>query len=213
MASVASVRIEQAPPGERVGSFRFFIADRRWEWSDEVARMYGYEPGSVVPTTELMLSHKHGDDKPGVAALIENVIRDGQPFSSRHRIIDTAGRTRVVVVVGDRLLDGTGQVIGTGGFYVDVTDAFESDVQHRLTRAVRDLAARRAVIEQAKGILMYVYNLSADRALDLLRWRAQTTNSKLRDLCEQFVCEITRRDMAPDLLRREVHRVLLTAHM
>jgi hypothetical protein len=40
-----------------VGAFRFWFVGQRWEWSDEVALMHGYEPGSVVPTTELLLSH------------------------------------------------------------------------------------------------------------------------------------------------------------
>jgi hypothetical protein len=46
-----------------VGAFRFWFVGQRWEWSDEVARMHGYEPGAVVPTTKLLLSHKHPDDR------------------------------------------------------------------------------------------------------------------------------------------------------
>ena len=64
--------------------------------------MHGYEPGTVAPTTELALSHKHPDDKPTVAELIEEVRKHGVPFSSRRRIIDTRGNVHVVVVVGDR---------------------------------------------------------------------------------------------------------------
>lgn len=74
--------VEPPPPGETVGSFRFLLADQRWEWSAEVARMHGYEPGNVVPTTELVLAHKHPDDKPDVAVLIERVIREGQPSAA-----------------------------------------------------------------------------------------------------------------------------------
>ena len=47
---------------QRVGSFRFFFEDQRWEWSPQVQRMHGYEPGTVEPTTEPVLSHKHPDD-------------------------------------------------------------------------------------------------------------------------------------------------------
>lgn len=108
--------VQPLPSGETVGSFRFLLVDQRWEWSAEVARMHGYEPRDVVPTTELILAHKHPDDKPEVATLIERVIRDGHPFSSRHRIIDTKGSVHHVVVVGDRLLDETAEVIGTVGF-------------------------------------------------------------------------------------------------
>jgi ANTAR domain len=43
------------------------------------------------------------------------------------------------------------------------------------------------VIEQAKGMLMLVYGLDEDAAFDLLRWRSQSTNVKLRLLAEQIV--------------------------
>ena len=68
------------------------------------------------------MSHKHPDDAPSVAALIEEVTRHGRPFSSRHRIIDTAGRVRVVVVVGDLIRDHDGNTSSARqGFYVDIT--------------------------------------------------------------------------------------------
>ncbi|OBB43713.1 hypothetical protein A5748_28365 [Nocardia sp. 852002-51244_SCH5132740] len=87
----------------RVGSFRFWFATRRWEWSEEVYRMHGYTPGSVVPTTELLLSHKHPDDRDDVAARIARAVDLGESFSSRHRFIDTAGQVHHVMVVADRL--------------------------------------------------------------------------------------------------------------
>ena len=61
--------------------------------------------------------------------MIEDVRRHGRAFSSRHRIIDTAGRVRVVVVVGDLMRDHDGRVLGTEGFYVDITHDYESDVR------------------------------------------------------------------------------------
>jgi hypothetical protein len=76
---------------ERVGWFRFYFADQRWEWSPQVERMHGYEPGTAEPTTELVLSHKHPDDYGQIAATLEQIIRMSQPFSARHRIIDVHG--------------------------------------------------------------------------------------------------------------------------
>ena len=76
----------------KVGSFRFWFLGQRWEWSDEVALMHGYEPGSVVPTTELLLSHKHPDDRAHVQDLLDYALHSGGSFSSRHRFVDTAGR-------------------------------------------------------------------------------------------------------------------------
>src|SRR5690242_21743972 len=65
------------------GAFRFFFVGQRWEWSDEVARMHGYEPGTVVPTTELLLSHKHPDDRQHVQDLLDHALHHGGSFSSR----------------------------------------------------------------------------------------------------------------------------------
>ena len=140
---------------QRVGRFRFYVDGQRWEWSENVERLHGYEPGTVTPTTELLLSHKHPDDRPQVAAVLEKVA-DGEPFSSRHRIIDTAGRTHWVIVIGDRMLDDAGKVIGTSGFYVDYTDTMQSDI----SAAVSKVAEARAEIEQAKGLLMAAYGIS-----------------------------------------------------
>jgi PAS domain S-box-containing protein len=165
---------------QRVGSFRFFLDGHRWEWSDTVAAMHGYAPGRVTPTTELLLSHKHPDDHPQVAAIFEKMITTGQPFSSRHRILDTDEQVHHVIVVGDRMLGEDGEVTGTSGFYIDVTDLRAQDRRAMTDEIVAELEESRAVIEQAKGMLMFAYTISADRAFDILTWRSQQTNTKRR---------------------------------
>jgi PAS fold len=115
--------VEQALAGgdpQRVGWFRFYFADERWEWSPQVERMHGYEAGSVQPTTDVVLSHKHPEDYGQVAATLDEIRRTSGAFSTRHRILDTRGTVHHVVVVGDQLYDDSGAVVGTHGFYVDV---------------------------------------------------------------------------------------------
>lgn len=188
---------------QRVGRFRFFIADQRWEWSETIERMHGYEPNTVTPTTELLLSHKHPDDRQQVAAVLERVM-SGEPFSSRHRIVDTAGRTHWVIVIGDRMVDEAGNVVGTSGFYVDYTETMQSDI----SAAVSKVAEGRAQIEQAKGLLMAAYGISADRAFDILVWRSQETNIKVRELARRFVAEMA--GGLPADTRAQVDHALLT---
>ena len=112
-----------------VGAFRLCFVGQHWEWSDEVARMYGYEPGSVVPTTELLLSHKHPDDRQHVQDLLDRALHFKSSFSSRHRFIDTAGKEHDAIVVADRMSDETGAVVGTAGYYIDLTATFVSTRQ------------------------------------------------------------------------------------
>jgi PAS domain S-box-containing protein len=195
--------------GDGVGSFRYIRADDRWEWSDAVARMHGYEPGQVQPTTALMLSHKHPDDAATVASLIELVHGQGQPFSSRHRIVDTHGAIHPVLVIGDRLMAPDGTVVGTQGFYVDLSDMGD---RTSVDAAIADFTTHRTLIEQAKGILMMTYSISADRAFDILVWRSQETNTKLRTLVAQVIADFTTQLKVPAHVREGADHLLLTAH-
>lgn len=186
---------------QRVGRFRFFVDGERWEWSDNVARIHGYEPGAVEPTTELLLQHKHPEDRPQVAKVLDRVRR-GEPFSSRHRIVDTGGHVHWVIVVGDRMPDD----VGTVGFYIDVTEVVQSDV----SAVVSEVAESRAVIEQAKGVLMVAYGISADRAFDLLVWRSQETNIKLREIATSFLAALSD-SFSPDWVSLVDHALLTVA--
>lgn len=181
--------VDDAPanPTPHAGSFRYLAASDTWEWSDEVALMHGYQPGTVTPTTELMLAHKHPDDRTTVAELIENVRRHGAVFSSRHRIVDTAGRTRQVVVVADRIVGPDGAHAGTVGFYVDITDGFQADIQQEITAELALITQRRAAINQAIGMLMLRYALNPEQAFRVLTTLSQNANVKLRDLAERVV--------------------------
>jgi hypothetical protein len=199
---------------ERVGWFRFYFDDQRWEWSPEVHKMHGYLPGAVCPTTALVLSHKHPDDYRQIADTLEEIRRTRRAFTSRHRIRDVQGRVHHVVVVGDQLFadDGSGTIVGTHGFYLDVTP-MERERQQEVTAAVAEIAENRAAINQAKGMLMMVYGIDAESGFELLKWRSQHTNVKLRALAEQVVADFRSLGGDAALPPRSVYdNLLLTAH-
>jgi hypothetical protein len=207
--------LEQALAGgepQRVGWFRFYFADERWEWSEQVQILHGYQPGTVTPTTELVLSHKHPDDYQQVAATLDEMRRTHRTFSTRHRIIDTRGAVHEVVVIGDQLNDDSGRLIGTHGFYVDVTPT-PAMTNAIVAAAVTEITENRSVIEQAKGMLMLIYRVDADTAFELLRWRSQETNVKLRVLAERLLADyaaLVYEELLPP--RATFDHLLLTAH-
>jgi PAS domain S-box-containing protein len=176
---------------QRVGRFEYRYDDGAWTWSDAVARMHGYEPGEIAPTTDLVLSHKHPDDLARVKDLLQQSMA---PFSSRHRIRTTTGDIRKVVVVGDPVTDADGRILATRGFYIDITDSFNADLQQSITDELQVIVSHREVIDQAKGMLMLIYQLSADAAFAILKWRSQEHNIKLFTVAEKLVAEL------PDLL-------------
>ncbi|WP_373864777.1 PAS and ANTAR domain-containing protein [Nocardia pseudovaccinii] len=206
-----------ASPGQSgarsaVGSFRFWFASRRWEWSPEVYRMHGYRPGEIEPTTELLLAHKHPDDREHVAERIARSVDRGEPFSSRHRFIDTSGAEHNVMVVADRILDDDGRPVGTTGFYIDLSATLAEAEREALEVRLPELIESRAVIEQAKGVLMRLYGINAEQAFKVLIWRSQETNIKLRVLAEQLIAELATVPAPEPATRATFDHVLLTLH-
>lgn len=205
-----SADIEEALAGgapQRVGWFRFYFSDQRWEWSDQVQRIHGYEPGTVSPTTELVLSHKHPDDRGEVAATIDDILNTHKPFSTRHRIVDVSGNVHHVIVAGDRLVEH-GEVIGTYGFYIDVSRLHDPEHEDMVTAKLAEIAENRAAIEQTKGMLMLVYGVDQETAFNLLKWLSQEANIKLRQLAEQISVDFRQAGLTS---QSEYDQLLLTA--
>jgi hypothetical protein len=69
------------------------------------------------------------------------------------------------------------------------------------------MMASRAVIEQAKGVLLVSHGLTEDAAFDLLRWYSQQRNVKVRDLAAGLVRAVAGQPVVP-VTRRRVDRLL-----
>lgn len=167
---------------EPVGWFEYVIPTNTWTWSPSLFQMHGYEPGEVVPTTDVFVAHKHPEDRTDTDAVLAAVLATGEPFCCRHRIVTSRDQIRAVVTIGQGTLDHLGQVVSVHGYFVDITEAALHASRQELQEAVDQSAAARADIEQAKGAMMIVQGVSAHDAFDILRWHSQHANLKIRDL-------------------------------
>lgn len=208
-------------PSFEVGQFAYYFGDDRWIWSDELARIHGYATAAdVTPTTELVLRHKHPDDKSRVEELIKSIQTGRGSFSSLHRIVRADGDTLPVVVVADTVVDDTNRQIGTSGYYVvlqkpaalvKASNAFETQLRESVTEHIEDVVDHRSIIDQAKGALRLVYHLDDAQAFELLTWRSQATNIKLRDLAAMICDHLDTVDITAQA-RSQFDHLLLTAH-
>lgn len=170
-----------------VGEFVYVVAEARWWWSDLLYALYGFAPGEVVPTADLMARHLHPEDRASVESALLDRLRDGQPFASVHRIRDAHRRERTVLTVGRGVMSPEGTVTEVRGYVVDLTVAHRAAAQHEVDAAVAGVTVHRAAIEQAKGMLMALQGLSGEAAFGLLRDYSQRHNVKLRSLAERLV--------------------------
>jgi len=170
-----------------IGTFDYTLATETWHWSEQLFGIHGFGPGDVVPTTDLVLAHKHPDDREVAARAIEEVRSHGTPFTLWHRVVDAAGAHHQVLTVGAGVRDETGTLVGVRGQMVDLTEAVRRFATREVEEAIEGLSQSRPVIEQVKGALMLTYRLDADAAFALLRRYSQYVNVKVRDVAREFV--------------------------
>jgi PAS domain S-box-containing protein len=76
------------------GSFQCDSETGTLQWSDEMFRMMGLEPGAVEPTPGLAVEFIHPDDRERVGELSERAFATGETVTYEHRIIRADGETR-----------------------------------------------------------------------------------------------------------------------
>jgi ANTAR domain/PAS fold len=186
--------VTTSAPGS-AGTFHFSRDSGTWTWSDEVYAIYGFAPGDVVPTTELILAHQHPEDRAEVEQVLADALATGRPHALWHRIRDARGNIREVVMVGAGDFAEDGTLTGCSGFQADLTEAVRRTTAREVDEALELMAQSRPVIEQAKGALMVSYGLDADRAFLLLRRYSQRANVKLRDVARNVVQALADRNL------------------
>jgi hypothetical protein len=183
----------------QTGAFSYDVTTDHWWWSDEVYRMHGFEPGEVVPTTAMILAHKHPDDRERVAGALVSTSQLGGTFASVHRIIDAHGDDRVLAIIGEAHPSGPGvRVTDITGHFVDVTAAVRALAADEATRQIHKADERRAVIDQAMGVTAARTGVSVEEAFALLRGASMRSNVKLRTLAERVVMNAPHRGDAPE---------------
>jgi GAF domain-containing protein len=150
----------------------------------------------------------------GVVLRIDDMLGEQRWPAYVARVRDTGVRSSLSVP-----LPYQGTSVGALNMYSSAPDAFVSgasldagrdvaeaiavavvnaDAHHRLTEQARNMQLAmesRAVIEQAKGVLMAQRRVDADAAFEILRDASQRYNRKLRDIAAGIV-ESTRPDRA-----------------
>lgn len=189
---------------QTVGEFVYTVATDTWSWSDELYQIHGFAPGEVVPTTELMMAHKHPDDLPRSREVVVAALDRGEPFGDRHRILDSSGGERTVLALGEGVTDESGEVVELRGYFIDLTETLQQDATERARELFEVAEEQRTNIEQVKGALMVTYGLTDDEAFELLRWHSQHANVKIRDLANELVHQMSRPEIAVLPPRRKI---------
>ena len=104
-------QLAEAQHVARLGSWEYDIAADRETWSDELYRLFGWEPQSFPPAIEAVLARTHPDDRAAVMQAIESLRTQHMPGSYDHRIVDGQQAVLFLVRVKELLEDPAAMII------------------------------------------------------------------------------------------------------
>jgi PAS domain S-box-containing protein len=165
-------RLRDAQRVAHLGSWEWNIPANTVTWSEELYRIFGLDPLEFRPSLEGFLGRVHPDDRDAVRAIIEEGLKNGQPFTYEARILRPDGSPRTLYVQGARITDETGNPIRMIGVSQDITP--RKRMEEERARLFESAQAARAEVQAALERLQAIQSVT-DTALahlvldDLLR--------------------------------------------
>jgi PAS domain S-box-containing protein len=136
LARVQAAYLAEAQSLSHTGSFAWRIDSGEIVWSEESARIYGYDL-SIEPTIDLLMARVHPDDLSMVRVMYDRALGEGRNFDFEHRLSMPGGSVKNVHVVAHVMsVNGHGrQFVGA---VMDITETKRA--QEQLQQAQANLA-------------------------------------------------------------------------
>jgi PAS domain S-box-containing protein len=114
-------------------------------WSDECYHVFGFEPGSVEITSEILLSRLHPDDRESALRAALEGIQDRRGHSHEYRLVLPDGAIRHIHEQAKVVLDErTGQPVKLVGTLHDITERKRAEAE--IKRRNRELTLYNEII-------------------------------------------------------------------
>ena len=131
-------QFDEAEQMVAVGSYDWWPARDDLHWSEQHFRLWGYEPGAVVPSFEIYKRHLHPDDAERVVAELQAALDGRGTYDCIHRVQRDDGSVRHVRARGEVFFDAQGRAERMIGAVLDITDRVEAESRLRLHAFVLD---------------------------------------------------------------------------
>jgi PAS domain S-box-containing protein len=113
------------------GSYEADLLSGSFYFSDGLYRLFGEAPQAFEVTLDVLDARSHPDDVATVRQVLDEAIRDKQPYTYRRRIRRPDGAWRTLEAHGEVRTDATGQPVQLRGLVQDVTERVQAEQAQR----------------------------------------------------------------------------------
>ncbi|MBI4779986.1 MAG: PAS domain-containing protein [Oscillatoriophycideae cyanobacterium NC_groundwater_1537_Pr4_S-0.65um_50_18] len=135
----------------KIGSWEFNLRTEQITWSDQVFRLFGYDPAAGTPSFSDLQQYIHPDDRRFHQQTLQTAIAKGQPYDIECRIYNTDGELLYIQDKGEPFWDATGQLTHLTGTVLDITERKQAEIALRQSEATN-----RALISAIPDLLIWI---------------------------------------------------------
>jgi PAS domain S-box-containing protein len=205
-------RVDNAQSLANMGDYDWEIASDTNTWSDQLYRIYGYEPRAINPSYERFLSFIHPDDRERIQGIHQRAYATGAPYEMVERIVRPDGEVRYLSSNGQVVTDDNGNPLRMRGTCIDITDRVlaEEEREQHAARVHEEQTRRQAALEindsVVQGLTAALYALEledTDSVRDYVRRTLDSARAIITDLVGATPGEVE----PGDLLRGSASRL------
>lgn len=155
--------LSEAQQIAHLGSWEWDPGTNLVTWSDEMYRLFGYDPEEIQMNFDIYMNHINPEDKEMVTSHVYNCYQNQVPYTFENRIIQKDGSTRWLLAKGQVSHKEGGKVLKLSGIAMDITE--DKKIEEALKQRSLALEASNKELEA------FCYTISHDlrsplRAID-----------------------------------------------
>jgi PAS domain S-box-containing protein len=191
------VRLVEAERIASLGHWEWDVVTGQCYWSQQCARIFGYEPETVRLTMDFLLQRIHADDREAVNDEVRRLTADGGAATISHRIFRADGEIRYLDTQLKAFEGSDGRIVRLMGAAVDVTERRiveeqlrRSEVQFRTLVETVPLGIQQVsvdgVVEFCNARYFEIFGYEPDNVIGQKLWEMEGSDEEQRRLKSFF---------------------------
>jgi len=144
----SEARLKLAQQIGKIGNWSWDVVSGKIYWSDEIYRIFGYQPGEFEPNYDYFLAALHPDDVERVKQSEQAAAEKGENHSIDHRIILPDGQVRWVHEEAEPVKNSLGEMTSLHGTVQDISDRIWSEQLQKGNNHILELITKDKPLEE-----------------------------------------------------------------